>query len=99
MQLFQRLLLAGADIRDTRQLLLRDAAGVEGTHRELRSRLADGLRGDDADGDARLDQLGIGEVKTVALGADAHAKLAGERAADADALQAAVLNRSRPDPA
>jgi hypothetical protein len=32
-----------------------DAAGVDGAHRELRARLADGLRGDDADGRADVD--------------------------------------------
>ena len=31
---------------------------VEGTHGELRARLADGLRGDDADRFAELDQCG-----------------------------------------
>ncbi len=33
-----------------------DAAGVERAHGELRARLADGLGGDDADGQAFLDQ-------------------------------------------
>ena len=36
---------------------LGDATGVEGAHRELRAGLANGLRGDDADGLAELDQL------------------------------------------
>ena len=84
MQLLQGFLLARADVGDADQLLLRDTAGVEGAHRQLRARLADGLRGDDADRDARLDQLGVRQVQAVALRADAHAQFAGERAADAD---------------
>ena len=40
-----------------RDVLTGDTTGVERTHGELRARLADGLRGDDADGLAHLDQL------------------------------------------
>ena len=92
MQLLQRLLLAGTDVGDARQLLLRDAARVERPHRELRPRLADGLRGDDAHGHARLDQFGVRQIQPVAPRADAHSKLTGERAADTNALQAAGLD-------
>ena len=43
------------DARQTgRDVDTRDTAGVERTHRELRARLADRLRGDDADGVADL---------------------------------------------
>ena len=48
-----------------------DAADVEGPHRELGARLADRLRGDDADGHAGLDELAGGQVHAVAAPADA----------------------------
>ena len=48
-----------------------DAAGVEGTHGELRARLADGLRGDDAHRVARRGQATLAEVAPVARAADA----------------------------
>ena len=69
-----------------------DAAGVERTHGELRARLADRLGGDDADGQAFLDQLAGGQVHAVAAGADAARALAGQRAADADGLDAQLLD-------
>ena len=71
----------------------RDAAGVERAHRELRARLADRLGGDDADGQAFLDDLVGAHVDAVAAGADAARALAGERAADADALELELLER------
>ena len=46
------------------------AADVEGPHRELRARLADGLRGDDADGETHLDKPAGRQIAAVALGAD-----------------------------
>src|SRR5205823_13375085 len=52
-------------------VLAGDAAGVERTHGQLRARLADGLRRDDADGLADLHQLAGGEIAAVALAADA----------------------------
>ena len=62
------------DTRKTlRDVVAGDAAGVEGTHGQLRARLADGLRGDDADGLAGVDRLAGGQVDAVALGADAAA--------------------------
>ena len=46
---------------------LADAADVERTHGELRAGFADGLRGDDADRFAELDDLAGREVAAVAL--------------------------------
>ena len=48
-----------------------DAAGVERPHRQLRARLADRLRGDDADRLADADQLAGRQVAAVARAADA----------------------------
>ena len=48
MKLAQRFLPALPNVGNSHQLLLSDASGVERTHRKLRARLADGLRGDDA---------------------------------------------------
>jgi hypothetical protein len=47
----------------------RGSADVEGTHRELRSRLADGLRSDDADGFTDVNRTPGREVAPVALDA------------------------------
>ena len=81
--------------------LLRRAGGrstdVEGTHGELRARLADGLRGDDADRFAALDQAAGGEVASVAELADAALGFAGQHGADLDALDTGGLNGRRPD--
>jgi hypothetical protein len=46
-------------------------ADVEGTHGELRARLADGLRGDDADRLADVHRRAAGKVTAVAMAADA----------------------------
>ena len=69
-----------------------DAAGVERTHGELRARLADALGGDDADGQALFDDAVGAHVHAVATGADAARALAGERGADADALELQLLD-------
>src|SRR5690606_28411425 len=61
---------------------LTDATDVEGTHRELRTRLADRLRRDDTDGLADVDHVATREVTAVAQRADAAAGLAGEHRAD-----------------
>src|SRR5699024_7668291 len=45
-------------------------AGVEGTHRELGSRLSDGLGGDDAHGFANFHGSAQGQVAAVTLAAD-----------------------------
>src|SRR5690606_20161450 len=56
-----------------------DAAGVEGPHRELRTRLADRLGGDDAHGHAGLDHLAAGHVHPVVVRRAAGGSLAGQR--------------------
>ena len=68
---------------------------MEGTHRELRSRLADRLRGDDPDRHAGLDELAGGEVHAVAATADAEGGLAGHWAADLDLLDLHFLKLLR----
>ena len=59
---------------DTREavgdVLTRDTTGVERTHRQLRARLTDRLRGDDADRLAEVDELAGGEHRAVAAAAD-----------------------------
>ena len=74
------------DFLDTRQtgddVFGRDAAGVEGTQRELRARFADRLRRDDADRLADVDALAGGEIAAVAHRADAVLRLAREHRAD-----------------
>ncbi len=52
------------------------AADVERSHRELRPRLTDGLRGDDADRFAHVDKRAATEVASVALRAKAVARFA-----------------------
>src|SRR5437773_4275691 len=71
------------------------AADVERPHRELCAGLADGLRGDDADGLAQLGQAAGAEVAAVAEHADAALGVAGEPGADAHALEARVLDLLR----
>ncbi len=66
---------------------------VERPHRELRARLADGLRGDDADREAELDETPGREVAAVALRAAAAAARAREHRPDPDALDARLLDR------
>ncbi len=63
---------------------------MEGPHRELRAGFADGLRRDDADGDADFHTLAGREVDAVARGTDALLQFARQRAADLDG-QLAVL--------
>ena len=70
----------------------RRSADVERAHGELRAGLADGLRGDDADGFAQLDHAAGGQVAAVAAGADAAPGFAGEHGANLDALDARGLN-------
>ncbi len=65
---------------------LRDAADVEGPHRQLRAGFADRLRRDDADRLADVHHRAAGKVTPVAHGADAFLGLAGQRAADAGRL-------------
>src|SRR5207244_12653246 len=70
----------------------RGAADVEGTHGELRARLADRLGGDDADRFADLDHLAAGQVAAIAAAADAAAGPAGEPRTDLDLLDARFLD-------
>src|ERR1022692_4174158 len=58
------------------------AADVEGAHGELRSRLADGLRGDNAGRFSELDQASRGQVTAVAHDADATPGFASEHRAN-----------------
>ena len=69
-----------------------DAADVEGAHGELRSRLADGLRRDDADGLADVDHVATGQIAPIAQDADTAAGFAGEHRADLDFRDARVLD-------
>src|SRR5438094_833419 len=70
----------------------RRTADVERPHRELRARLADRLRGDDADGLAEVDEMAARQVAAVALHADPLARLAGEHRADLHPLEARLLD-------
>jgi hypothetical protein len=65
---------------------------VERSHRQPRARLADRLRRDDADGEAKLHQASGREVAPVALRAAATAAGAREHRADADLLDTAFLD-------
>ena len=71
-------------------------ADVERTHRQLRSRFADRLCGDNADSLADLDRVAGREVAAVAFDADTAARFASQRRANADLLQAGKLNLLRP---
>ena len=71
----------------------RRAADVEGPQRELRARLADGLRGQDADRLAHVHHVHGGQVAAVAHPADAAPGLAGEHRADLDLLDPGVVDR------
>ena len=66
---------AGQTVRD---VLTRDTTGVEGTHRELGTRLTDRLRGDDADRLTEVGDLAGGEHAAVAARAHTGDRLAGE---------------------
>src|SRR5512132_4409585 len=67
------------------------AADVERPHRQLRPRLADGLRGDNTDSFTELHEIAGGEVSTVAHRADASATLACEHRPDLELLDADAL--------
>ena len=73
--------------------LRRRATDVERTHRQLRAGFADGLRGDDADRFAELDELPGRQIAPVALRADAALAFAGEHRANLEALDADLLDR------
>ena len=59
-----------------------DTAGMEGTHGQLGTGLADGLCRDDTDGLAQLDGLTVCHIAAVAVCADTHLGAAGQQAAD-----------------
>ena len=71
---------------------LHRAADVEGAHGQLGARLADRLRGDDADRLADVDRRAAGEVAPVAAAAHAGLGLAGQHRADLDLLDAGALD-------
>ena len=57
---------------------LADAADVERSHRQLRARLADALRGDDADGHALFDQRTGRKIHAIAQSANTQRRIAGQ---------------------
>ena len=65
---------------------------MEGTESKLRTRLTDGLCGDDTDSLALLHHAAGGKVATVALHADALAAFAGEDGTNFDFFDTALLN-------
>ena len=67
---------------------LRRAADMERAHGELRARLADRLRGDDAHRLAHIDRRAAGEIAPVAFAADARLGVAGQHRTDFDFLHA-----------
>src|SRR5690606_36385600 len=71
---------------------LTDATDVERTHRQLRARLTDRLRGDHADSLTDVDHDAASEITAVAQRADAAAGLAREHAADLDAVDTGVVD-------
>src|SRR6185312_4251606 len=70
----------------------RRSSDVERTHGELRARLADGLRGDDADRFAHLDGRSGGQVTSVAARASPTTTLARQHRANFDPLNTRSLN-------
>ena len=68
------------------------ATDVERAHGQLRAGFADGLRGDDADGFAELDQAAGGQVAAVAVHANAVLAFASEHRADFDLLDAGAID-------
>src|SRR5262245_42581274 len=71
---------------------LRGAADMERAHGELRARLADRLRGDDAHRLAHIDRGAAGEIAAVALSAHPPGGLTSEHGADAQFLHAGGLD-------
>src|SRR5262249_44516497 len=86
------------DLRLARRLLgdtSRRSTDVERTQRELRARLADRLRGDDADGFAKVDHVHGRQVAAVAHAAETALRLACEDGADLHRLDAGFLDLNR----
>ena len=65
----EQFLNAGKTLRDVFGRC--DTTGMEGTHGQLGTGLADGLGGDDADSLTDLNAFTVGHIGTVAVGADA----------------------------
>src|SRR5690606_10959825 len=78
--------------RRLRRADLADTADVERTHRELRTRLADGLRRDDADRLAHVHHVAAREAAAVAQHVDAAPRTAGQDRPDLRAVDAGVLD-------
>src|SRR5207302_8242543 len=70
----------------------RRSTDVEGSQRELRSRLADRLRGDDADGLADVDHFHDRQIPPVAHAAQTAFGLARQHRSDTNRLDAGVLD-------
>ena len=71
------------------------SADVEGTHGELGSGFADGLRGNDTHRFTAFHHAAGGQVASVAELADAALRFAGQHRANLDALDTGGLNRGR----
>ena len=89
----QRALVAHFE-RRSRSGSRRGTTDVERAHRELRARLADRLRGHDADRFADVDLAASREVASVAGGADAVARLAGDGRANLHDVDAFLLDEA-----
>ena len=68
------------------------ATDVEGPHRQLRSRFADRLRGNDAHGESLFNDVAVGEIHAVAELAHAKFRSARQRTADLDLLDTHLLD-------
>ena len=68
------------------------AADVEGTHGELRSGFADGLRGDDADRFAAFYQTARGQVAAIAKYANAALRFASQYGTNLHTVRTSTLN-------
>ena len=68
---------------------------MEGTERQLRTRLADGLRRDDTDGFAQIHHLHGGQIAAVAHAAQAALRFTGEHGTDLDRFDARIFNDLR----
>src|SRR3546814_14093168 len=70
------------------------AAEVEGTHRQLGTRLTDRLCGNDADRFADVDAMTTGQVTAIAVRADAERQLAGDRRTHPDLVDRIAVQRT-----
>src|SRR3546814_9569526 len=67
-------------------------ADVEGTHGKLRARLPNGLRCDDTHGFTDVDRRTASKITAIAFAAHTHLRLADQRRADPDRLDADGLD-------